>query len=720
MRLFQLNIARKLPLLVVGAAVVAAAVTGLVAVLQGEAALEHSAEERLAAVREDRTHQMHDYLETIRQDIDIMAANHMVIEALEDFERAMEALGGDAIGHLHEAYIEENPHPVGERHRLEDAGDGSTYSDTHARVHGWFRRLVEDRGYYDVFLVDHEGDIVYSVYKEADFATNLETGEWRGSGLGQVYRAVMQRFEPGALAFTDFAPYAPSNDAPASFIAAPVFDEAGGEHGVLIFQMPIARINAIMQSTAGMGETGESYIVGSGGLMRSDSRFSEASTILSRRVDTEPVQRALAGETGVMIAPDYRGIEVLSAYAPLSFMGVDWAILAEIDRAEVDAPIVTMAWWMTGAVLAVSIVIAIIGLLFSRSLTRPIGRMTAAMQRLAAGDLEAEVPARDRSDEIGAMAGSVQVFKDNAIEVKRLSAERAAERQRAAEERRADMHKLAGGFESSVGRIVESISSSATEMQATAASMSSIAEETSSQATTVASAAEQASGNVHTVASAADQLSTSIHEIGGQVHQSTSMAAEAVEQSDGARERMQTLAGAAQKIGEVIKLINDIAEQTNLLALNATIEAARAGDAGKGFAVVAQEVKALANQTSKATDDISRQIADVQAATRDSVASIEGVGETIRRINEVAASIASSVEEQTAATQEIARNVQEASAGTGQVSSAITNVTEAAGEAGAAAGQVLSAAESLSRQSQELQTEVRKFLDEVRSETQAA
>ncbi|NBC33621.1 MAG: HAMP domain-containing protein [Alphaproteobacteria bacterium] len=368
----------------------------------------------------------------------------------------------------------------------------------------------------------------------------------------------------------------------------------------------------------------------------------------------------------------------------------------------------------------VSAGIAIAGYLFARSLTRPIGSMTAAMKRLADKDLTVDIPARDRTDELGTMAAAVQVFKDNAVEAKQLAEERAEERRRSREEKQAEMQRLAGRFESSVGQIIQGISSAATQMQATASSMSSIAEETNSQATTVASASEQASGNVQTVSSAADELSTSIGEIGSQVSQATNMAQEAVQQSEGARQTMDALAGAGDKIGEVVKLITAIAEQTNLLALNATIEAARAGDAGRGFAVVAQEVKALATQTAQATGDISRQISEVQTATRDSVGSIMGIGDSIRHMSEIAAAIASAVEEQTAATREIARNVQEASEGTRQVSSAIVSVTQAAGEAGSASSQVLAAAEALSRQSQSLESEVRRFLDEVRSDTHAA
>jgi methyl-accepting chemotaxis protein len=277
------------------------------------------------------------------------------------------------------------------------------------------------------------------------------------------------------------------------------------------------------------------------------------------------------------------------------------------------------------------------------------------------------------------------------------------------------LHRHADDFERDVSSMVGVISSAATELQATAQSMATTAEETTQQASAVATAAEQASENVQTVAAATEELTASIQEISRQVSQSTHIAGSAVEEAQRTNIMVQGLAEAAGKIGQVVKLINDIASQTNLLALNATIEAARAGDAGKGFAVVAGEVKNLANQTAKATDEISAQIAAVQAATKDAVGAIQGIGNTISKISEIASAIAAAVEEQGAATQEIARNVQQAAMGTGAVTSNIGSVTHAAGETGHAAHEVLSAAGELSRQSERLSSQVDHFLTDVRS-----
>jgi methyl-accepting chemotaxis protein len=352
--------------------------------------------------------------------------------------------------------------------------------------------------------------------------------------------------------------------------------------------------------------------------------------------------------------------------------------------------------------------------LMGRTFVRPIVAMTRAMEKLAGGDKTVDIPAIGRGDEIGRMAAAVQVFKDNALKVEHLQADQEAERQRASADRRTARIKLAETFEAAVRDVVTSVSNSAVSMEENAKTFSATAARAQAQAKAVATASDAASSNVQTVAAAAEELSASIREIGQQVSNSAKIAERAVTEVGQTDTTIQGLAVAAQKIGDVVKLINDIAGQTNLLALNATIEAARAGEAGKGFAVVASEVKSLATQTAKATEDIAQQVAAIQTSTDASVQAIHEIGRTIGEINQIATTIASAVEEQDAATKEIARSVQQASQGTGEVSANIAGVSQAANDTGEAANQVQAAAADLAVQGDRLRTEVDKFLSDLR------
>ena len=367
------------------------------------------------------------------------------------------------------------------------------------------------------------------------------------------------------------------------------------------------------------------------------------------------------------------------------------------------------------ALMAAIVVVGLgVALAITVSITRPLTALRGCMGRLAEGDYGAAVPFLDNASEAGEMARAVAVFKENGQRVTHLQAEQENARRRAETDKRSAMNALADDFESHINNVVDHVASASTEMNATASSMSAVAEQAMRQASAVAAAATKASSNVQTVASAAEELAASITEIGRQVSQSTRTTRLAVDKARETNKIVGSLSEAAQKIGEVVNLINSIAGQTNLLALNATIEAARAGEAGKGFAVVASEVKSLANQTAKATGDISAQIAAVQGATGQAVHAIQEIMAIIDEVSTTSTAIASAVEQQQAATGEIARNVEQASAGTNEVARNIAGVTEAAGEAGRAAEQVLDEARDLSRQSESLRTEVDGFIRRVR------
>ncbi len=521
------------------------------------------------------------------------------------------------------------------------------------------------------------------------------------------------------IAFDDFKPYAPSHGAPAAFISSPILDQAGEVAGVLVFQFPIDRINSIMQNADGLGDTGETVFLGDDHLLRSASRFVEDSTILEAKLENEFVDRALAGEAGIATAsiarPGFENQATIIGFRHLEFYGVNLAVVGMIAESEVMKPVWDMVTWAIGAGLLILVATTGFGIAIARSISRPIVGMSGAMRQLADGNLDVDIPSLSRGDEIGDMAQTVQTFKENAGEVERLRTEQAAADERAAKERRETLDNLANSFDATVRAVLNDATTSAGSVHSGAEMVAGRAQSAGERAAAVAAASEEATGNVRNAAAAAEQLNSSIGEISSRVQESAEMARDAADQAEQTNSTVESLSQSAERIGEVVKLINDIAEQTNLLALNATIEAARAGEAGKGFAVVASEVKSLANQTGKATEEIASQIGRMQGETRASVGAIQKIAATIESINSVSASISSAVEEQSAAAREIARAVNGAAEGNGEVSRNITEMDTMVRDSGEASGNLLSAATQMTDQFGRLETEVGRFLDQVRA-----
>jgi methyl-accepting chemotaxis protein len=441
-----------------------------------------------------------------------------------------------------------------------------------------------------------------------------------------------------------------------------------------------------------------------------------ASTLAGGSPDVTAIRRALAGEVFVRQG-EIDGRPIATAFGPIkNFSGAPVAVFEIVRDTSVYGALATRSLtWLLIATGCALLLAGAIAFWLGRGMARPIQALELAMRGIASGQHQIVIPGASRRDEIGSMAKAVEVFKQGLIETETMRAEQSEVAARQTRQRHADNIKLAADFESAVGLIIEGVSSASAELETSAGTLTSTAERAQELTTMVAAASEEASTNVQSVASATEEMSSSVNEISRQVQESARIASEAVDQAQKTNDRVSALAQAATRIGDVVELINTIAGQTNLLALNATIEAARAGEAGRGFAVVASEVKALAEQTAKATGEIGQQISGIQAATQESVHAIMEIGHTIGRMSEISSTIASAVEEQGAATQEISRNVQQAAQGTHQVSANIADVQHGAIETGTASAQVLSAAQSLSRDSHRLKLEVGKFLDTVRA-----
>jgi methyl-accepting chemotaxis protein len=651
---------------------------GFISYKKAEYAIIEGEKSKLIALGETRNKQLQEYLGSIREDLSIVALNPFTIEALQAFKKGWDelAISGNSSQILQDLYIHKSPYPLGERHKLDSAADASAYSAAHARFHPWFRSFLTARGYYDIFLFDREGNLVYTVFKEMDFATNLVNGPWKDTDLGAAFRSAIASKQNGEEFFYDFKPYKPSNDAPASFISTPIIDEEGVVQGVLALQMPIERIDAIMHIKEGMGESGETYIIGSDNLMRSNSRFNEdgSSSILKTAVNNEAAVAALSGQRDIIITDNYLGTQVMSAYSPFVFMGTNWAILAEMGMEEMVQPIMDMRHKLMAVIGIIMVFVVVVGMIFSRMITKPITSVTKAMKQLS--DESAHSMKITRRDEIGEMTAALENF---------------------------------------VSQLIFSISTSSTQLSATAQSMSSIAEETSAQSSAMSNASDLTAQQIQAIASASEELSASITELSEQINKTSSATDDAAQEVSKTARQIEALLESSQRIGNIVNLIQDIAEQTNLLALNATIESARAGEAGKGFAVVASEVKSLAQETSNATDQISLQVKTVQNEIKSTVEAITTIEAKIQDVRDASVSIAAAIEEQNTTTAEISRNTQNSAANMRDLDANVSNVNIAAKSTGSAANDVLNASRGLSQQTEALKQKISLFIENVKA-----
>ncbi len=717
--LSRVKISKKLPLIMIGLTVInVAAVTALQEYLMYKDSLQAS-QTALASDQIMQEEALRNYLTSIKEELVVLSDNGYVRDAIRDFDAGYKALGYAPDQQLQKLYIDDNSNKVGEKDKLDAAQDGSAYSAAHAKYHPWFHKLQQFREYYDVFLFNKDGDIVYTVFKERDFATNVLNGPWKDSDIAKAFADAKADPKDGNVHLYDFREYAPSNNVPASFISTPVMDENGQFLGVLAFQMPAGKINDMFKDMSDLGKTAASYLVGMDHLMRTDYAFEKEPTTLKMKIEEDAVIRALNGETGVFVDIDeHTKEEAVTTYRPFEFEGVKWAMVTEKLLDEVIIPFKEVQKFSIICSLAILLVVALISALYAGALTKAIKRMVETMKKLADGDNAVVIPGLERHDELGDMAKAVQVFKENAIEMERLSAEQEKQKARTEQEKREAMHRLADDFDQRTSNIILSLSSSSQQMQQMAAKMTGASERTSEISSAVAAAATEADANVQTVAAATEELAASAAEISQQINTVATMANTAATEAQITSKEVKNLQEMAVSVGEVVGAIKEIAEQTNLLALNATIEAARAGEAGKGFAVVADEVKKLANETAQKTEEIGDRVSKIQNAINSSVHAMDKIIRNVQNIDEATNSVTAAVEEQNAATREIGRNVTEASTGTQQVSQNIVTVQENAYETGEASKTVLQAANELSHLSRDLREQVSRFLGDIRGDAE--
>jgi len=417
------QITKKFPLAMVTFAILSAIITGAIAYTNAKNGLTVAYESKIESLLESRKASVLSYVDRTKKEVGFYVKNPFVVDAMKSFSDGWQLLPKGKKEYLKGAYIGKNPFTLDERSSMHYADDGTKYSEVHRKHHPVFKHLRDVGSFHDIFIFNIDGELIYSVSKEDDFAENLVNGRLKDTGLANVFVEINENPVAGKLIYVDYKPYLPSGNTPASFIGGAVFDEENNYIGVLAFQMPIEPLDEIMQVTAGMGDSGETYLVGSDLLMRSNSRFYAESSILKTKVDTPSVQRALQGKKGIAVIQDYRGVSVVSAYETIRFFDKKWAVIAEIDSEEVMAPVNAMSTFLVISGVLLVFVIAFLGRYLALDIANPIVEMTSTMNRLANNDLGTNINVDRRADEVGSMADALVIFKANAIERNKLHKE---------------------------------------------------------------------------------------------------------------------------------------------------------------------------------------------------------------------------------------------------------------------------------------------------------
>ncbi len=682
----RLKLRYKMPILIGGPTLVLMITISTLSFLMAQSELNSQRDVAFEQLLTDKTERLNGWLSAVKTDMEVLAAGKATQDAIMAFGKGWAALGDDPRLQLQRLYISGNPNPSGEKDRLTDAGDGSLWSQAHAAFHDGFRTVQIERGYYDLFLFDLDGNLIYSVFKELDFATNFQTGVYAESDLGVAYQNAVN-LPAGAFHVTDFAPYAPSFGAPAKFVAMPVFDSDGAKIGVAALQLPVDTIADIISVSPMLGETGVIYAVGTDGRARSSAVREGGHALLDALPRLPQVLAAMNGETATFTnVTGLSGNPVIAHTKAFDFFGTDWRLVLEQDLTEARAGANNLLSLATLQIAVVILIVLALAFWTASTLTRRIIALASSVNGIAEGDFDSIISQTKTGDELGDIARALERFKKDLAEGRDAIVE-----QKKSVEVQADvmgkigdaLSALSGGslncaitepfpesyegLRKNVNDTVAALSKIVGSLQGNAAQINADAQRLSEGTTNLSRRTESQAATLEQTTAAMEEINTSVKATAGgardivQAIDSTRSRAEHGEVvRNHAVDAMNTIEHSSEQIGQIVQLIDDISFQTNLLALNAGVEAARAGDAGRGFAVVASEVRALAQRSSDSAAEIRRLIDSTNASITNGVKLVSDMGTAIEEVlvgvNEVSThikKIASGTEEQAAGLSEI-------------------------------------------------------------------
>ena len=653
------------------------------------------------------------YMDQLQEKVLSLVSHNTVADASTELQSGWKTLKDNAAETVRRLYIDENENTEDERYKLDKVADmSSVYALAHAKHHELIGNLLRGSAFRDLIALDKQGDIYYTYRKGDELSKNLADANAVHPALVAAAAPIVEiaKNNPDSeFAGYNFTGFIEVNGHITGYMVAPM-KKWGLTLGAIALEIDTSKLTALMSDKTGLGKTGAIELVSSDNsvINFNDQTVSDLGDSMAGLVSG-----AMNGEVGAADV-EFNGEKYRAVAVPMTALGRKWVVVAEEAYDELLAP----SNQLTNSLLVLGLVMLLvmggIGFWFVRSSLMPLSKLNTTVMEIANQNFAVDLSEQSREDEIGELSRSVEVLRNNALERHRLE-EQSHQEQQERLRRQSSIEAMIEDFRNKSTELLNNVSSNMESMKNTAQLLSEIAEQTESKASTSATASEDASHNVQTVASAAEELSSSIEEIKRQVEETTQVVFKATEATRHTTNTVSGLSHSAQKIGDVISLIQAIAEQTNLLALNATIEAARAGEHGRGFAVVAAEVKELANQTSKATEEISSQIQDIQGSTDEAVHAIQDIADTMERVNEYTRSISHAIEEQGAATYEISRNVAQAANGTQAVAGNMSDLSASVAETSQSVDQVEQNSLDVSKQTDQLRNQVDSFLRNVAS-----